>query len=153
MNDLVFVMHNLRLGDKQKRKIDDTSFTIEDLSSDDEWVVDKEQDIDSSNEDLLNVLSTPRDKEIVEDDDVEEIGEFLDLESHGSKSHDDLEIAIEAERGGTSKDAALEDIHMTGSATESDNDIDNNDEDDSDGDGNEGDGGHFDDDMAADDLF
>ena len=59
------------MRDKQKRKIDDTSFTIEDLSSDDEWVVDKEQDIDSSNEDLLNVLLTPRGKEIAEDDDVE----------------------------------------------------------------------------------
>ena len=31
MNDLVFVMYNLKLGERQKRKIVETSFTIEDL--------------------------------------------------------------------------------------------------------------------------
>ena len=74
MNDLVFVMHNLKLGERQKRKIVETSLTINDLPSDDEWIAD-EQD-NSSNEDLLNILSTTSGKEIVEDDAVEEVREF-----------------------------------------------------------------------------
>ena len=146
MNDLVFVMYNLKLGERQKRKIVETSFTIENLSSDDEWTVDEQHD--SSNEDLLNILSATKDKEIVEDDAMEEVSAFdaIDVDAD----------ADEAEMGvGTTKDLVLEDMDVTGtgSTTESDHDIDNNDKDD-DSDGNGGDDGCSDDDNGAvDDQF
>ena len=74
-------MHNLKLIDRQKRKVDgNTSFTIDNLSSDDEWIVDEEEDVGSSNVDLLNILSTTWGKEIDEDAVVDEIGAYVNLE-------------------------------------------------------------------------
>ena len=127
MNNLVFVMYNLKLEDRQRRKVVDT--TIEDLPSNNEWIVDQEDN--SLNEGLLNVLSLTKDKEIVVDDSVEEVSAFK---------------AIEAEMGvAMSKDLALEDMDVN--ISESDHDIDNNDEDEN---GDDGDGNGEDDDCSDD---
>ena len=150
MNDLVFVMHNLRLRDRNTRKNDcsTASFTVEDLSSDDEWIVEEEDMCNLSNKDLLNILSSAGENE--NDENVEEIGTgaFEDFEGPGSNSQDDLEIQdIDAED--EAHIGTFENMDTTGS-NNNDIDIDGCDEDD-DGDGRAS--GSFDDDRAADDLF
>ena len=140
MNDLVFVMYNLKLEDRQRRKVINT--TIEDLPSDNKWIVDQEDN--ALNEDLLNIFSTTKGKEIAEDDSVEEIDAF-----------DAIDIdAVEAEMGvDTAKDLALEDMDVN--ISESDHDIDSNEEDENgdDGDGNGEDNGCSNDNKGVDDLF
>jgi len=57
MNDLVFVMCNLKLNDNQvKKQADDFGVVLDDLSSDDDWITKGEKYDDSSNFDLLSVI-------------------------------------------------------------------------------------------------
>ena len=57
MNDLVFVMCNLKLNDNQvKKQADDFGVVLDDFSSDDDWIIKGEKYDDSSNFDLLSVI-------------------------------------------------------------------------------------------------
>ena len=44
MNDLVFVMCNLKMNDKDKKQVTDFDDVVDDLPSDDEWVTEREGD-------------------------------------------------------------------------------------------------------------
>ncbi|GKV19183.1 hypothetical protein SLEP1_g29475 [Rubroshorea leprosula] len=70
MNDLVFVMCNLKLKDKQVRK----KVELDDVSSDDEWLADFQ-----TNEELID----PESEDDMEDDFVED-GNEDELENHDS---------------------------------------------------------------------
>jgi len=92
MNDLVFVMCNLKLNDNQvKRQADD--FGVEDdLSSDDDWITEGEK---HSKIDLLGAIdsATQRKNGKKDESDEEEISYDAEMESHGTE--DDLEIQID----------------------------------------------------------
>ena len=81
MNDLVFVMYNLKLKDRQSIK-DVTTFGIDELSSDDEWITEESSHINSSNENGLDILDGATMIESGEN----EVGE--DLESHANEGED-----------------------------------------------------------------
>jgi len=93
MNDLVFVVCNLKLNDNQvKRQADD--FGVEDdLSSDDDWITEGEK---HSNFDLLGAIdsATRRQNGNEDESDEEEIPNDAEMESHGTE--DDLEIQFDA---------------------------------------------------------
>jgi len=92
MNDLVFVMCNLKLNDNQIKKQADDFGVVDDLSSDDDWIIEGEK---HSNFDLLGAIdSATRRKNSKEDEsDEEEIPNDAEMESHGIE--DDLEIQID----------------------------------------------------------
>jgi hypothetical protein len=92
MNDLVFVMCNLKLNDNQVKKQADDFGVVDDLSSDDDWIIEEEK---HSNFDLLGAIdSATRRKNSKEDEsDKEEIPNDAEMESHGIE--DDLEIQID----------------------------------------------------------
>jgi len=92
MNDLVFVMCNLKLNDNQVKKQADDFGVVDDLSSDDDWIIEGEK---HSNFDLLGAIdSATRRKNSKEDEsDEEEISNDAEMESHGIE--DDLEIQID----------------------------------------------------------
>jgi hypothetical protein len=92
MNDLVFVMCNLKLNDNQVKKQADDFGVVDDLSSDDDWIIEGEK---HSNFDLLGAIdSATRRKNSKEDEsDEEEIPNDAEMESHGIE--DDLEIQID----------------------------------------------------------
>jgi len=92
MNDLVFVMCNLKLNDNQVKKQADDFGVVDDLSSDDDWIIEEEK---HSNFDLLGAIdSATRRKNSKEDEsDEEEIPNDAEMESHGIE--DDLEIQID----------------------------------------------------------
>ena len=90
MNDLVFVMCNLKLN-QVKKQADD--FGVEDdLSSDDDWIIQGEK---HSNIDLLGAIdsATQRKNGKEDESDKEEIPNDAKMESHGTE--DDLEIQID----------------------------------------------------------
>ncbi|KAG6483907.1 hypothetical protein ZIOFF_060693 [Zingiber officinale] len=101
MNDVVFVMANSKLAKKKElRKVND--YSIDDLASDDDWIVDDSEnlDLDASNEDLVPVEEGPSsgaphdDLELpsYDDDEVEEGGDAM--EDAGDEEHmeDDYEF-------------------------------------------------------------
>jgi hypothetical protein len=92
MNDLVFVMCNLKLNNNQIKKQADDFGVVDDLSSDDDWIIEGEK---HSNFDLLGAIdSATRRKNSKEDEsDEEEIPNDAEMESHGIE--DDLEIQID----------------------------------------------------------
>jgi hypothetical protein len=92
MNDLVFVICNLKLNDNQVKKQADDFGVVDDLSSDDDWIIEGEK---HSNFDLLGAIdSATRRKNSKEDEsDEEEIPNDAKMESHGIE--DDLEIQID----------------------------------------------------------
>jgi hypothetical protein len=92
MNDLVFVMCNLKLNDNQVKKQADDFGVVDDLSSNDDWIIEEEK---HSNFDLLGAIdSATRRKNSKEDEsDEEEIPNDAEMESHGIE--DDLEIQID----------------------------------------------------------
>jgi hypothetical protein len=92
MNDLVFVMCNLKLNDNQVKKQADDFGVVDDLSSDDDWIIEGEK---HSNFDLLGAIdSATRRKNSKEDEsDEEEIPNDAEMESHGIE--DDLDIQID----------------------------------------------------------
>jgi hypothetical protein len=55
MNDLVFVMCNLKLNDNQVKKQADDFGVVDDLSSDDDWIIEEEK---HSNFDLLGAIDS-----------------------------------------------------------------------------------------------
>eukprot|EP00258_Populus_trichocarpa_P028194 XP_024444213.1 uncharacterized protein LOC18095382 [Populus trichocarpa] len=93
MNDLVFVMCNLKLNDNQvKKQANDFGEVFYHLSSDDDWITEGEKHDGSSNFDLLGVIdSATRRKNGKEDesDDEENLND-VGMECHGTE--DDLEI-------------------------------------------------------------
>jgi hypothetical protein len=93
MNDMVFVMYILKLNDNQvKKQADDFGEVLDDLSSDDDWIIEREKHDGSSNFDLLGIIdSATRRKNGTEDEsNDEEIFNDVEMESHDIK--DDLEI-------------------------------------------------------------
>ncbi|KAJ7969365.1 Zf-BED domain-containing protein [Quillaja saponaria] len=56
MNDIVFVMYNCKLNERQTKKYSSLSLRLDDLSSDDEWITLKEDPVDFSSNEWLHVL-------------------------------------------------------------------------------------------------
>ena len=96
MNDLVFVMCNLKLNDNQvKKQADDFGVVLDDLLFDDDWITEGEKHDGSSNFDLLGVIDsvTQRKNGKKDESDAKEIPNDVEMESHGT--WDDLEIQID----------------------------------------------------------
>jgi hypothetical protein len=92
MNDLVFVICNLKLNDNQVKKQADDFGVEDDLSSDDDWITEGEK---HSKIDLLGAIdsATQRKNGKEDESDEEEIPNDVEMESHGTE--DDLEIQID----------------------------------------------------------
>ena len=92
MNDLVFVMCNLKLNDNQVKKQADDFGVVDDFSSDNDWITEGEK---HSNFDLLGAIgnATRRKNDQEDESDEEEIPNDVEMESHGTE--DDLEIQID----------------------------------------------------------
>jgi hypothetical protein len=92
MNDLVFVMCNLKLNDNQVIKQADDFGVEDDLSSDDDWITEGEK---HSNFNLFSAIdsATRRKNGKKDESDEEEIPNDAEMESHGTE--DDLEIQID----------------------------------------------------------
>ena len=92
MNDLVFVMCNLKLNDNQVKKQADDFGVVDDFSSDNDWITEGEK---HSNFDLLGAIgnATRRKNDQEDESDEEEIPNDAEMESHGTG--DDLEIQID----------------------------------------------------------
>lgn len=56
MNDLVFVMYNFKLKERQKRRDAKAALQLEDIESDDEWITEKEDPVLPINQDWLHSL-------------------------------------------------------------------------------------------------
>ena len=99
MNDLVFVMYNLKLNNNQVKKQADDFGVEDDLSSDDDWITEGEK---HSNIDLLGAIdsATRRQNGNEDESDEEEIPNDAEMESHATE--DDLEIQIDDIGVGTS---------------------------------------------------
>jgi hypothetical protein len=87
MNDLVFVMCNLKLNDNQVKKQADAFGVDDDISSDDDWIIEEEK---YSNFDLLGAIDSATQRQ---NGNEEEIPNDAEMESHGTE--DDLEIQID----------------------------------------------------------
>ena len=134
MNDLVFVMCNMKLNDNQVKKEADDFGVEHDLSSDADWITKGEK---HSNFDLFGVINSATWRQNGNKDENDEEIFFNDakMKSHGTE--DDLEIQIDDIGVGTS---STTNVHNIGVGTSSDtnnlldaNDIDeclkNNEED------------------------
>jgi len=123
MNDLVFVMCNLKLNNNQvKRQADD--FCVEDdLLSDDDWITEREK---HSNIDLLGAIdsATRRQNGNEDESDEEEIPNDAEMESNGNE--DDLEIQIDDIGVGTSSSTNAHNIGV-GTSSDTNNLLDAND--------------------------
>ena len=100
MNDLVFVMCNLKLNNNNQVKKQADDFCVEDdLLSDDDWITEREK---HSNIDLLGAIdsATRRQNGNEDESDEEEIPNDAEMESHGTE--DDLDIQIDDIGVGTS---------------------------------------------------
>jgi hypothetical protein len=87
MNDLVFVMCNLKLNDNQvKKQADDFGVVLDDLLFDDDWITEGEKHDGSSNFDLLGVIDsvTQRKNGKEDESDAKEIPNDVEMESHGT---------------------------------------------------------------------
>jgi hypothetical protein len=80
MNDLVFVMCNLKLNDNRVKKQADDFGVEDDLSSDDDWITEGEK---HSNFDLLGAIdsATRRQNGNEDESDEEEIPNDAEMES------------------------------------------------------------------------
>ena len=80
MNDLVFVMCNLKLNDNQVKKQADAFGVDDDISSDDDWIIEGEK---YSNFDLLGAIdsATRRQNGNEDESDEEEIPNDAEIES------------------------------------------------------------------------
>jgi len=123
MNDLVFVMYNLKLNNNQVKKQADDFGVEDDLSSDDDWITEGEK---HSNIDLLGAIdSATWGKNGNEDEsDEEEIPNDVEMESHGTE--DDLEIQIDDIGVGTSSSTNAHNIGV-GTSSDTNNPLDAND--------------------------
>lgn len=88
MNDLVFVMYNLKLSNKQVRK----QLSVDDLSSDDEWIVEEGEAREGMENDVLDVLDgeATREKEDIQGEDSNPIHEEINEEPLDTSK--DLEV-------------------------------------------------------------
>jgi hypothetical protein len=123
MNDLVFVMCNLKLNDNQVKKQADDFGVEDDLSSDDDWITEGEK---HSNFDLLGAIdsATRRQNGNEDESDEEEIPNDAEMESHGTE--DDLEIQIDDIGVGTSSSTNVHNIGV-GTSSDTNNSLDAND--------------------------
>ena len=72
MNDLVFVMCNLKMNDKGKRQLIDFDEGIYELLSDDEWVTEREGHGSSSNINLLQTIDSATQRKNGKEDDSDD---------------------------------------------------------------------------------
>ena len=72
MNDLVFVMCNLKMNDKDKKQVIDFDDVVDDLPSDDEWVTEREGHGGSSNINLLQTIDSATRRQNGTEDDSDE---------------------------------------------------------------------------------
>ncbi|KAJ7969457.1 Zf-BED domain-containing protein [Quillaja saponaria] len=131
MNDLVFVMYNCKLNERQTKKYSGPSLKLNDLSSNDEWITPKEDLADSSLNEWLSVLDdssnanddvidadAPLDEDevqvvkVVQDEDVEDDvgvvgGEVDEIKSVDS---DEGENPIDNEDGNDDNDNSDDDV-------------------------------------------
>jgi hypothetical protein len=123
MNDLVFVMCNLKLNDNQVKKQADDFGVEDDLSYDDDWITEGEK---HSNFDLLGAIdnATRRQNGNEDESDEEEIPNNAEMESHGTE--DDLEIQIDDIGVGTSSSTNVHNIGV-GTSSDTNNLLDAND--------------------------
>jgi len=123
MNDLVFVMFNMKLNDNQVEKQADNFGVEDDLSYDDDWITEGEK---HSNFDLLGVIdnATRRKNGNEDESDEEEIPNDAEMESHGTE--DDLEIKIDDIGVGTSSSTNVHNIGI-GTSSDTNNPLDAND--------------------------
>jgi len=124
MNDLVFVMCNLKLNNNQVKKHADDFGVEDDLSSDDDWITEGEK---HSNIDLLGAIDNATRRK---NGDEEEIPNDAEIEIHGTE--DDLEIQIDDNGVGTSSSTNAHNIGV-GTSSDTNNPLDeclrNNEED------------------------
>ena len=100
MNDLVFVMCNLKLNDNQVKKQADDFGIEDDLSSDDDWITEGEK---HPNFDLLGAIDSATRRQNGDEDESDE----EEIPNDEMKSHcieDDLDIQIDDIGVGTSSD-------------------------------------------------
>jgi len=123
MNDLVFVMCNLKLNDNQVKKQADDFDVEDDFSYDDDWITEGEK---HSNFDLLGAIdnATRRQNGNEDESDEEEIPNNVKMESHGTE--DDLEIQIGDISVGTSSSTNVHNIDV-GTSSDTNNLLDAND--------------------------
>jgi hypothetical protein len=123
MNDLVFVMCNLKLNDNQVKKQSDDFGVDDDLSSNDDWITEGEK---HSNFNLLGAIDsvTRRQNGNEDESDGEEIPNDAEMESHGTE--DDLEIKIDDIGVGTSSSTNVHNIGV-GTSSDTNNPLDAND--------------------------
>jgi len=121
MNDLVFVMCNLKLNDNQVKKQADDFGVVDDLSSDDDWITEGEK---HSNFDLLGAIdSATRRKNGKEDEsDEEEIPNDAEMESHGIEDYLEIQIDDNLEN---SRSFELNNIDNIGVGTSSNTNVHN----------------------------
>jgi hypothetical protein len=129
MNDLVFVMCNLKLNDNQvKKQAEDFDVVLDDLPFDVDWIIEGEKHDGSSNFDLLGIIdSATRRKNGKEDESEEgEISNDVEMESHGIG--DELEIQIDVNLG-NSRSCELNNIDNidVGTSSDTNNSLDDND--------------------------
>ena len=119
MNDLVFVMCNLKLNDNQVRRQADDFGMEDDLSSDDDWITGGEK---HPNFDFLGTITsaTRRQNGNEDESDEEEIPNNVEMESHGIE--DDLDIQIDDIGVGTSSST---NVHNIGVGTSSSTNVHN----------------------------
>jgi hypothetical protein len=123
MNDLVFVMCNLKLNDNQVRRQADDFGMEDDLSSDDDWITEGEK---HPNFDFLGTITsaTRRQNGNEDESDEEEIPNNVEMESHGIE--DDLDIQIDDIGVGTSSSTNVHNIGV-GTSSNTNNPLDAND--------------------------
>jgi hypothetical protein len=123
MNDLVFVMCNLKLNDNQVKKQAGDFGIEDDLSSDDDWITEGEK---HPNFDLLGAIdsATRRQNGDEDESDEEEIPNDVEMESHGIE--DDLDIQIDDIGVGTSSSTNVHNIGV-GTSSDTNNPFDAND--------------------------
>jgi len=129
MNDLVFVMCNLKLNDNQvKKQAEDFDVVLDDLPFDVDWIIEGEKHDGSSNFDLLGIIDSATWRKNGKEDESEEgeISNDVEMESHGIG--DELEIQIDANLG-NSRSCELNNIDNIDVCTSSDtnNSLDDND--------------------------
>ncbi|XP_031392253.1 uncharacterized protein LOC116204300 [Punica granatum] len=97
MNDLVFVMYNLKLKDKKIRK--QVDLQVDDISSDDEWIVEEETENTAALSHNFNLRSLGRGNDGDKESEDNQIGD-ADAENMRTQEHgtvDDLELPEENE--------------------------------------------------------
>ena len=94
MNDLIFVMRNLKLNDNQvKKQANDFGKSLDDFSSNNDWITREEKHDDSLNFQMLGVIDSVTRREIVKKMKVM-MEKFLMMLKQSHDIEDDIEIII-----------------------------------------------------------